>query len=143
MSAPRVRQRVQGSLKPPRVVFTGRLASLTTQEARAIVNEAGGVAVDTVSRRTSMIVVGMDGWPLLPDGTISRKLQRAETLNRRGSAIEILSEAAFLELAGLTERAPRLAKSYPASHVCELLGLEPAVLQRWELFGLIRAQDGL
>jgi len=90
-----------------------------------------------------MIVVGMDGWPLLPDGTISRKLQRAETLNRRGSAIEILSEAAFLELTGLAERAPRLAKSYPASHVCELLGLEPVVLQRWELFGLIRSQDGL
>ena len=143
MTAPTVVQRVQGSLKSARVVFTGRLASLTRQEARAIVTAAGGVAVETVSRRTSMIVVGMDGWPLLPDGTISRKLQRAETLNRRGAAIEILSETAFLELAGLAERAPRLAKGYPSSQVCELLGLEPAVLQRWELYGLIRSQDGL
>ena len=143
MEAPSVVQRVQRSLKSARVVFTGRLASQTRQEARAIVTAAGGVAVDTVSRRTSMIVVGMDGWPLLPDGTISRKLQRAEALNRRGAAIEILSEMAFLESAGLAEHAPRLAKGYPASRVCELLGLEPAVLQRWELFGLIRSQDGL
>lgn len=38
---------------------------------------------------------------------------------------------------------PRLHKSYPAQHICELLGLEEAKLRRFELFGLIRAEDGL
>ena len=90
-----------------------------------------------------MLVVGMEGWPLLPDATVSRKLQRAEAINREGGRIRIVSEDDFLEIAGLQERRPRLHKSYPASHVCELLGLEEAKLRSFELLGLIRAEDGL
>ncbi len=108
-----------------------------------MVTSSGGVLVETVSRRTSVLVVGMAGWPLLPDGTISRKLQRAETLNRGGASIRIVAEEEFLELAGLAERATRLGKAYPASHVCDLLGLDPDALRRWELFGLIRSHEGL
>ncbi len=108
-----------------------------------MVTTSGGVLVETVSRRTSVLVVGMGGWPLLPDGTISRKLQRAEALNRGGAAIRIVAEQEFLELAGLAERGTRLDKAYPPSHVCDLLGLEPDTLRRWELFGLIRSHEGL
>ncbi len=131
------------SLKLARVAFTGRLASMTRAEAHEAVKAAGGVPVTTVSRRTSMLVVGMDGWPLLPDGTVSRKLRRAEALNRGGSSIRIVSEAVFLERAGLKEREPLLHKSYPAQRVCELLGIEPPALARWELFGLVRSAGGL
>lgn len=131
------------TLRLARVAFTGRLASMTRREARSLVASSGGVAVETVSRRTSVVVVGMAGWPLLPDGTISRKLQRAEELNRGGATIRITPEQEFLELAGRAERATRLDKAYPASDVCELLGLEAATLRRWELFGLIRSHDGL
>ncbi len=134
---------VSMDLRSARVAFTGRLASMTRREARAVVTSSGGVLVETVSRRTSVLVVGMAGWPLLPDGTISRKLQRAETLNRGGAAIRIVAEEEFLELAGLAERATRLDKAYPASHVCDLLGLDPDALRRWELFGLIRSHEGL
>ncbi|MHC4415960.1 MAG: tetratricopeptide repeat protein [Planctomycetota bacterium] len=116
---------------------------MTREEAGRIVRSAGGVPVTSVSRRTSMLVVGMAGWPLLPDGTVSRKLHRAETLNRSGGRIRIVSEAVFLELAGLAERRPDLRKSYPAQRVCELLGLDSAALHRWEALGLIRAEDGL
>ncbi len=134
---------VSDSLKLARVAFTGRLASMTRREAAGLVKAAGGALVTTVSRRTSLLVVGMDGWPLLPDGTVSRKLGRAETLNRQGARIRIVSEAAFLEMAGLTRRAPDLRKSFPAAHVSSLLGIDEASLRRWELFGLIRAEQGL
>ena len=70
---------------------------MTRREAIELVKSAGGTAVTTVSRRTSIVVVGMNGWPLLPDGTVSRKLARAETLNRGGARIRIISEAAFLD----------------------------------------------
>ncbi len=116
---------------------------MTRREARALVTSSGGVPVDNDTRRTSVLVVGMAGWPLLQDGTISRKLQRAETLNRGGAAIRIIAEEEFLELAGRAERVSRLDKAYPASHVCELLGLDAETLRRWELFGLIRSHDGL
>ena len=131
------------TLRFARVGFTGRLASMSRREAERVVRDARGVPVSGVSRRTSMLVVGMEGWPLLPDATVSRKLQRAEAINRGGGRIRIVSEDDFLEIAGLQERRPRLHKSYPASHICELLGLEEAKLRSFELFGLIRAEDGL
>ncbi len=116
---------------------------MTRQEAESAVRAARGVPVAAVSRRTSMLVVGMEGWPLLPDGSVSRKLRRAETINRAGGRIRIVPEEEFLELAGLQERTPRLRKSFPAAHVCELLSIDEAALRRWELFGLVRAADGL
>ncbi len=134
---------IKSALRFARVAFTGRLASMTRREAQAIVRAAGGMPVSSVSHRTSLLVVGMDGWPLLADATVSRKLQQAETLERSGCRIRIVSEADFLEFAGLGERRPELRKSYPAQHVCELLGLDERTLRRWELFGLIRSHEEL
>lgn len=131
------------SLQFARVAFTGRLASMTRREAVGIVRAARGVPVANVSRRTSMLVVGMEGWPLLPDATVSRKLQRAEAINRSGGRIAIVSEDDFLELAGLQERRPRLHKTYPADQVCALTGIDGTTLRRFEIFGLVRAEDGL
>ncbi len=143
MAAPTKSHETTVTLRFARVAFTGRLASMSRREADLVVRDARGVPVSGVSRRTSIVVVGMDGWPLLPDATVSRKLQRAEAINREGGRIRIVSEDDFLEIAGLQERRPRLRKSYPASHVCELLGLEEVKLRSFELLGLIRAEDGL
>ncbi len=134
--------RPPGTLRLARVAFTGRLASMSRDEAQRVVRDAGGVPVTAVSRRTSMLVVGMDGWPLLPDGTVSRKLERAEAINRRGGRLRVIGEEVFLELAGLEERKGRLHKSYPAEEVGALLGLDPAMVRRWEALGLVRSEAG-
>src|ERR1700682_5072415 len=88
-------------LRRARVAFTGKLASMTRTEAFRIVKEAQGEALPNVTRRTSILVVGMEGWPLLADGLPSRKLRHAEGLNTQGYQISILPESAFLEIAGL------------------------------------------
>ena len=75
---PAVKRGTQQKSLLARVSFTGQLASITRKEARDLVHAAGGQTVSAVSRRTSMLVVGMDGWPLLPSGEIASKLQRAE-----------------------------------------------------------------
>jgi tetratricopeptide (TPR) repeat protein len=132
------------SLKQSKVTFTGKFASMTREEACQIVRQAGGEPTPAVSRRTSFVVVGMEGWPLLPDGMISSKLKRAEELSRRGHSIRIISEEAFLELAGRKTRQQRIfQKAYPAEEVCKLLRLPADTLRRWEQFGLIRSQNGL
>ncbi len=125
-----------------RVVFTGKLASMTRQEAHQVVKQAGGEPGTTVSRQTSMLVVGMEGWPLLPDGTVSNKLRRAEEINEKYHSIQIISELAFLELAGLEERKSRLKKTYSLAEVCRLLKLEPETLRHWEQFSLISSEAG-
>lgn len=131
------------SLRCACVVFTGKLASMKRAEAHELVRAAGGEPLSGVSRRTTMLVIGMEGWPLLPDGSISAKLRRVEELNCQGGHIAIVSEEVFLELAGLRERCATVRKKYPADQICRLVDIRPDVLRRWEQLSLVRAQDGL
>ncbi|MHC4948487.1 MAG: tetratricopeptide repeat protein [Planctomycetota bacterium] len=134
--------RPRTTLRHARVVFTGRLASMTRRSAADVVRRAGGQVTSGVSRRTSLLVLGMHGWPLLPDGTVSRSFRRAEQLNGRGARIRVIPEIEFLELAGRREREAEVAKSYPLAQACDLLGLAPDTLQRWEALGLVRSVEG-
>ena len=82
-------------------MFTGKLSSLGRKDACALVTRLGGVTADDISARTTMLVVGDEGF-----GTASReksqKLQRAEGLNAQpGCRIQILNEADFCDLAGV------------------------------------------
>jgi tetratricopeptide (TPR) repeat protein len=130
------------ALAGARVSFTGRLATMSQREAFELVRRAGGRPTHTVSRRTAMVVIGMYGWPLLPDGQVSSKLRYAEELIRHGRRIRLVSEALFLELAGLRPRSEPVHKSYPAERICELLGISEPTLHRWEQLSLIRSEDG-
>jgi tetratricopeptide (TPR) repeat protein len=79
------------------VVFTGKLGSLGRKEARALVARLGGITADDVNARTTLLVVGSEGFG---SGSMkddkSQKLKRAEELN-----VRILTENAFCELAGV------------------------------------------
>ena len=66
------------SLKQAQVAFTGKLASMTHPDAFQLVRDCQGTPVSSVGPNTSLLVVGMLGWPLVPNGGISRKLQRAD-----------------------------------------------------------------
>ena len=75
------------------VVFTGKLSSLGRKEARALVARLGGATANDVNARTTMLVVGDEGFgPALQDK--SHKLTRAEDLK-----IPILTEEEFCRIA--------------------------------------------
>jgi tetratricopeptide (TPR) repeat protein len=84
----------------------------------------------------------MGGWPLLPNGAISRSLIRAEELNQDGARIRILPELEFLELLGLRPPAEPAHKTYSAEEICALLEVPPATLRRWEQLSLVRSTGG-
>jgi len=87
------------------VVFTGKLSSLGRREARALVARLGGATADDVNARTTMVVVGAEGFGAASESAArekSNKLKRAEELNASGATkIEILTEEAFCRLAGV------------------------------------------
>jgi tetratricopeptide (TPR) repeat protein len=90
------------------VVFTGKLSSLGRKDARALVARLGGSTADDVNARTTMLVIGAEGFGGDPDHDKSNKLKRAEEINaeRAGSSdrpasIEILTEDQFCRLAGV------------------------------------------
>jgi tetratricopeptide (TPR) repeat protein len=83
------------------VVFTGKLSSLGRKDARALVTRLGGATGDDVNARTTMLVIGAEGFPA-SGGDKSNKLKRAEELNTlHAGQIRILDEDAFCRLAGV------------------------------------------
>ncbi len=81
------------------VVFTGKLSSLGRKDARALVSRLGGVTADDVNARTTMLVIGGEGF--LSGASTSNKLRRVDELNAQHSlAIQVLSEEQFCRLVG-------------------------------------------
>ena len=70
-------------------VFTGALSRFTREEARILVENEGGNAVGSVSKKTDYVVAGEDA---------GSKLAKA-----RGLGVTVLTEEEFLELLGQTE----------------------------------------
>ncbi len=94
---PLARQPLAGQL----VVFTGKLSSLSRRDARALVSRLGGATGDDVNSKTTMLVVGAEGFASAADAK-SNKLKRAEELNAQNpNQIRILSESAFCTLVGV------------------------------------------
>jgi tetratricopeptide (TPR) repeat protein len=96
---------LQGQL----VVFTGKLSSLGRKDARALVARLGGATADDVNARTTMLVIGAEGFGLPDANRLARdksnKLKRVEELNaERTAKIEILTEDQFCTLTGMPSR---------------------------------------
>ncbi len=125
MAAPTKSPELTDTLRFARVAFTGRLAPMSRREAERVVRDARGVPVSGVSRRTSIVVVGMEGWPLLPDATVSRKLQRAEAVEcpRRALEIDPLYADAHFNVAGLLDGVGCAAEA--SEHWAAYLKLDP------------------
>jgi tetratricopeptide (TPR) repeat protein len=110
------------STRPPLeghvVVFTGKLSSLGRKDARELVIRLGGVTAADVNAKTTMLVIGAEGFGPTPNGEEepagarsvpivrdkSNKLKRAEELNAQPGVlhpIRILTEEEFCRLAGV------------------------------------------
>jgi tetratricopeptide (TPR) repeat protein len=94
------------------VVFTGKLSSLSRKDARALVIRLGGVPADEVNAKTTMVVIGAEGFgPASGAGeesgaarATSNKLKRAAELNDQAGTvrpIQILTEEEFCRRAGV------------------------------------------
>jgi DNA ligase (NAD+) len=81
-----------GPLAGQVVVFTGKLERMGRRDAQQRVQKLGGLAGDSVTTETTLLVVGADE---LDAATPSSKLKKARKLQEAGGAIEILPEADF------------------------------------------------
>lgn len=127
----------RGQLQGKLVAVTGRLATLSREEARELVERAGARLAERPSRATALLVVGQGGPPLEPDGRPTRSLQRARALQREGAPLEIVTEEAFLERL-VPERREDLARLYTPVQIARILGVTPARIRAWVRHDLIR-----
>jgi len=118
------------------LVFTGKLACLTRQQAQTKVRELGGETADLVTHRTTMLVVGDEGF--LSKIDTSRKLRTAE---RQVPRVQIVSETAFCRRAGLETAADLKQHLYPLREIRKLYPeLREDRVRYLELCGVIRPQ---
>lgn len=141
MSAPESEPRISNSppLAGERVAFTGTLASMTHKQAQERVVECGGTATEHVSRQTTMLVVGEEGWPLEPDGKPSVKLEQVERWRQEGLDIRIVRESDWLGFVGLDGHRRDVERLYTPAMLSQSLGISVYQVRRWERLGLIRA----
>lgn len=137
-SDPELRIPQAPALAGERVAFTGTLASMTHKQAQARVAEAGGSATDHVSRQTTMLVVGEEGWPLEPDGAASVKLLQVERWRTEGLDIRIVRESEWLGFVGLDGHRRDVERLYTPAMLSQMLGISVATIRRWERLGLIK-----
>ncbi len=128
----------EGVLAGERLSFTGTLASMTHQQAGQLAAEHGGTFTSSVSRQTTMLVVGEEGWPLEPNGSPSQKLQQVSAWQREGAAIRIVKESDWLQMLGVDQRRDEVHREYTPAMLCQLLDVPVNVIRHWERAGLIQ-----
>ncbi|ACA54300.1 DNA polymerase III subunit epsilon [Clostridium botulinum A2B7 92] len=79
------------------VVFTGRLASMTRDEAIILVRKLNGTVGSSVTKRTTYLVTNTNDIEDLNREEMSNKLKKATDLRKKGQNIKFLNEEAFLQ----------------------------------------------
>ncbi len=121
------------------VTFTGTLASMTHAQAQQLADEHGGSGVGHVSKQTTMLVIGEEGWPLEEDGQPSVKLRQVSQWREAGTEIRVLNESEWLHLLNLEEQRRETHQLYTPAMLSQLLDVSANVIRRWERIGLIKA----
>src|SRR5205809_313804 len=110
-------RRAPGGVRARRRLAPGPLCRRPTPPSGG----AGGRVAGTVSPRTTMLVVGMRGWPLMESGQVTRNLAEAERLRASAGAVRIVSEVQFREALGLERPPEGSGKSLSGEQVCSTL----------------------
>ncbi len=79
-------------------LFTGKLSSMTRDDAEAKVKGANGTVAGSVTKNLHYLVIGDEGSPLYGQGKKGSKQVKAEQLNAAGANISIISETRFLQM---------------------------------------------
>lgn len=124
-----------------RIVFTGRLASMSRSAAVEKVTALGGLVRSVVNRQTDAVIIGADGWPLRCSGRLTRNLERADALARYGDRPTILTEAEFLRRISGGQKVTEVRRSHTIEQLSRLMGVSGLRLRRWVEIGLIRPVD--
>lgn len=81
-----------------RVAFTGKLFSMTRDEAIEVINTIGGIGSDSFTKKTDILITGYQDPRLLFGKEKSSKRIAAEKMRAAGKNIEIIPEEEFIKL---------------------------------------------
>ena len=86
----------ENAFKDEVVVITGRLSSMSRDEAYRVVRLLGGATGSSVTKKTTILVSNMSGIAGLKRDEMSTKMKKATDLFEKGQKIKFLNEEEFL-----------------------------------------------
>ena len=92
-------------LRGEKIVFTGKLDTLSQKQAQDLVSALGGKLQAAVTKDTTILVIGKANTNLFQEDPRSLKMHKVEALQQEGYSVCVLSEQSFLEKA-LSPSAP-------------------------------------
>lgn len=111
---------------------------MTHRQAMDLAEQHGGATTHSVSKQTSMLVVGEEGWPLETDGKPSVKLQQVTEWRQQGLDIKVVPESEWLHLLGLEERRRDVHRLLTPAMLSQSLNVSVGLVRHWERIGLIK-----
>lgn len=78
------------------VCFTGKCIYGNREEMLQRIKDIGGIPIDSVTRKTEVLIVGQQDYRVVGDSGMSGKQKKALLLLEKGQDIEILSETEFI-----------------------------------------------
>lgn len=80
-----------------KVAFTGTLSSIVRAEAQQLIANIGSIIANNVIKDTDFLVIGQQDYRVVGEDGMSNKQKNAVQLIKKGSSLDIISEADFLK----------------------------------------------
>ncbi len=124
------------SLAGRRVAFVGKLAGMSRREAQQFIRQRGGLPIERLEDAPQIVVLGEAELPL---GDATDVLAGNETLRRSAEQgqLSVITETQLWQQLGFVEGERNIHRLYTPAMLADLLGVEVAVIRRWQRRGLI------
>jgi tetratricopeptide (TPR) repeat protein len=131
---------IKPALRGKQVAITGRLASMTRDQAGTWIRRLGGELARTPSQKTSIVVVGEETWPFREKDRVPESLEKAKKLQESGCELEVISEQKFLEMLPLGEGGEDadVQRLYTTAQLSRILRVPGRRIRSWVRRGLIQ-----
>lgn len=120
-----------------RVVFVGKLASMSKREAARLARRHGAVVLDKPHASVHLAVVGEAELPLPELDGIEQWLDEPMRGAMQQGTLEVIGETQLWQRLGLVDVQQDVQRLYTPAMLAELLEVSVAVIRRWHRRGLI------
>jgi tetratricopeptide (TPR) repeat protein len=119
-------------LRDRRVAFVGKLGGMTRRDAKNLVRDQGGTAVDEIDESVDLIVIGADELPLNEESLLDEPIRDLAAAGK----LEVISETELWRRLGMFDEEANL-RLYTPAMLAELLDVPLSIVRRWHRRGLI------
>jgi tetratricopeptide (TPR) repeat protein len=125
------------TLADQRIVFLGRLSSMTQREAEEHVRSGGGEVQSRLDERATLAVVGEDSPP--PCEWLKREVFAAAEVQTALASGDlcIVRESELWERLGILDESQSVQRLYTPGMLAELVGVPVSTVRRWTRSGLV------